>query len=134
MLNSERSSIETYPHWVVKLMSKLDREKKQMDKGIPDRERFAKIAQPPIDIKSLRQNLTKPIDRVPPAKITIIAKKEESKTEFKTYACDKCRQCEQYEETKEKRCRSCGCDLIHHIRDGEESPVDGEEEDEWEDD
>jgi len=44
-------------------------------------------------------------------------------TTKKNYACDKCKACDEFVKSllNKTQCSTCGCDLINHLKDGEES-------------
>jgi len=58
----------------------------------------------------------------------------EISSKVRTYACDKCKSCDEFEPDQLKGivCKNCKCELIHHLFDGDESPVDDDPE-EWRD-
>jgi len=58
----------------------------------------------------------------------------ETTSKVRTYACDKCKSCDEFEPDQPKGivCKNCKCELIHHLFDGDESPVDDDPE-EWRD-
>ena len=95
-----------------------------------DRERAQSELTTPIDKSALRIKITAkvPINQQPQQRIIQNTQKladelQQSKKETpKTYVCDSCKICDEFERLeRSSECKNCGCDLIHHVRDGDES-------------
>lgn len=95
---------------------------------------------PVVDPVQIRKQATAPVQLVPtPSSLTAAEVKQEQPSQKqqqkRNYVCDKCRLCDEYVPKASTTCRNCGCDLVYHIRDGDESPVDDDSDpDEWNDD
>jgi hypothetical protein len=125
--------------------------------GLSDRERFALVMKQKEEEKKRQQQshplgvpvsppknlITTPYKDDPntnekrrklsdPAQQTV--QKDQSTSEVKYYACDKCKGCDEYVKGVGSNCASCGCPLLFHLKDEDEDAGDEADDFEWDDD